>query len=73
MKNLGIARKLDRLGRITLPIELRRTIGIVEGDPLEMYVEGEMICLISAKVQPKTDLSGCTDEEVLEEIKKRNL
>ena len=73
MKNLGIARKLDRLGRITLPIELRRTIGIIEGDPLEMYVDGEMICLKSAKEQPKTDLSGCTDEEVLEEIKKRNL
>jgi len=45
MKELGIARHLDQLGRITLPIELRRTIGIKEGDPLEVYVDGKVICL----------------------------
>ncbi|MEO2206718.1 AbrB/MazE/SpoVT family DNA-binding domain-containing protein [Paenibacillus pabuli] len=34
-KNMGMVRKLDALGRIVLPIELRRTLGIELGDPVE--------------------------------------
>ncbi|WP_455715661.1 AbrB/MazE/SpoVT family DNA-binding domain-containing protein [Anaerosporobacter sp.] len=45
MKNTGIVRKLDELGRITLPIELRRTLGVGERDPLEIFVEEERIIL----------------------------
>ena len=37
MKNTGIVRRLDELGRITLPIELRRTLGVDERDPLEIF------------------------------------
>jgi len=39
-KSTGIVRKLDELGRIVLPIELRRTLSIAEGDGLEIYVDG---------------------------------
>lgn len=45
VKATGIVRKVDELGRIVLPIELRRTLNIEERDPLEIYVEGEQIVL----------------------------
>ena len=45
MKSTGIVRKLDELGRITLPIELRRTLNVQERDPLEIYVEEDKIIL----------------------------
>ena len=45
LKATGIVRKVDNLGRIVLPIELRRTLGIDEKDPLEIFVEGEQIIL----------------------------
>ncbi|MBP3493831.1 MAG: AbrB/MazE/SpoVT family DNA-binding domain-containing protein [Oscillospiraceae bacterium] len=45
MKSTGIVRKVDELGRIVLPIELRRTLDIAERDPLEIYVEGSSIVL----------------------------
>lgn len=45
MKSTGIVRKLDSLGRITLPIEARRTMGMKDREPLEMFTEGDMICL----------------------------
>ena len=45
MKSTGIVRRLDELGRITLPIELRRTMDATERDPLEIYVEENRIIL----------------------------
>ena len=45
MKATGIVRKVDELGRIVLPIELRRTLDIAIRDPLEIYVDGESILL----------------------------
>ncbi|SNS45429.1 transcriptional pleiotropic regulator of transition state genes [Anaerovirgula multivorans] len=45
MKSTGIVRKVDELGRIVLPIELRRTLNIAEKDALEIYVDGESILL----------------------------
>lgn len=45
MKNTGVARKVDELGRVVIPIELRRTLGIVEGMILDFHVEGENIVL----------------------------
>ncbi len=45
MKSTGITRKIDELGRIVLPIELRRKMGIAEKDSLEIYVEGDTIIL----------------------------
>ena len=45
MKSTGIVRRVDELGRIVLPIELRRTLDIAERDPLEIYVDGDSIVL----------------------------
>jgi len=45
MKSTGITRKIDELGRIVLPIELRKKLGIEQRDPVEIYVDGDMIIL----------------------------
>lgn len=45
MKSLGIVRKLDQLGRVVIPIELRRTHNIDNEDSLEIFVDGEHIIL----------------------------
>ena len=50
LKSTGIVRKVDELGRIVLPIEMRRTLDIAEKDALEIYVDGESIIL--RKYQP---------------------
>ncbi len=50
MKSTGIVRKVDELGRIVLPIELRRTLDIAERDSLEIYVDNDSIIL--RKYQP---------------------
>ena len=50
MKSTGIVRKVDELGRIVLPIELRRTLDIAEKDSMQIYIEGDTIIL--KKYQP---------------------
>ena len=45
LKSTGIVRKVDELGRIVLPMELRRTLGIAEKEALEIYVDQEKIIL----------------------------
>ena len=50
MKSTGIVRKVDELGRIVLPIEMRRTLDIAERDALEIFVDGDNIIL--RKYQP---------------------
>ncbi|SMB86919.1 transcriptional regulator, AbrB family [Desulfonispora thiosulfatigenes DSM 11270] len=45
MKSTGVVRKVDELGRVVIPIELRRTMGIEEKDALEIYVDDEKIIL----------------------------
>ncbi len=45
MKSTGVVRRVDELGRIVIPIELRNKLGIVEKDPLEIYVDGSNIVL----------------------------
>ena len=50
MKSIGVVRKVDQLGRIVIPMELRRTLDIAELDSLEIYTEGEQIIL--KKYQP---------------------
>jgi transcriptional pleiotropic regulator of transition state genes len=56
MKSTGIVRKVDELGRIVLPIELRRTLDIAEKDSLEIYVDGSSIVL--KKYQPACVFCG---------------
>lgn len=45
MKSTGIVRKVDELGRIVIPMELRRTLDIAEKDALEIFVEGDQVIL----------------------------
>ncbi|MDI6715547.1 MAG: AbrB/MazE/SpoVT family DNA-binding domain-containing protein [Actinomycetota bacterium] len=45
MKSTGIVRRVDELGRIVIPMELRRTFGIEIKDPLEIFVDGDSIVL----------------------------
>ena len=49
MHDTGIVRRVDDLGRIVIPMELRRTLGIKVKDPLSIYVEGERIILTRHK------------------------
>lgn len=56
MKSTGIVRKLDELGRITLPIELRRTLGVSEHEELEIFVDEDKIIL--SKYQPVDIFTG---------------
>ena len=45
MKSTGIVRRVDELGRIVLPIELRRTLDIAERDELEIYLDDDKVVL----------------------------
>ena len=44
MRSTGIVRRIDDLGRVVIPKEIRRTLKIKEGDPLELYVNDGMVC-----------------------------
>lgn len=61
MKATGIVRRIDDLGRIVIPKEIRRTLRIREGDPLEIYVdrEGEVIL---KKYSPVSELGDFAKE-----------
>ncbi len=61
MKSTGIVRPLDSLGRVVLPIELRRVLGYQPKDPVEIFVEGDYIML--KKYQP-----SCVFCDSMEEI-----
>ena len=52
MKATGIIRRIDDLGRVVIPKEIRRNLGIREGDPLEIFVDNGVVCFI--KYQPET-------------------
>lgn len=62
MKSTGVVRKVDELGRIVIPIELRRTMGIEERDALEIYVDGDKIIL--KKYEPACIFCGNAEEVV---------
>ncbi len=59
MKSTGIVRKVDELGRVVIPIELRRTLSIDVKDALEIYVDGEKIIL--KKYEPACIFCGNAD------------
>lgn len=58
MKSTGIVRKVDELGRVVIPIELRRTLGIEEKDALEIYVDNDRIVLKKYKSSMTCHISG---------------
>lgn len=60
MKSTGIVRKVDELGRVVIPIELRRTLNIAEKDPLEIYVDNDKIIL--KKYEPACIFCNSADD-----------
>lgn len=69
MKSTGIVRKVDELGRIVIPKELRKTLMIEEGDSLAIYVDGEQIIL--KKYEPACIF--CGEAEGLINYKGKNI
>ena len=79
MKSTGIIRRIDELGRVVIPIEIRNKFEILEKDPMEIYVEGSSIILKKVedtctfcggknKVQEYKEKTVC--EKCIEGIKK---
>ena len=60
MKSTGVVRPLDSLGRIVLPIELRRTMGLACKDKLQIFVENDSIIL--KKYDPNCIFCGATED-----------
>ena len=53
-KATGMVRMVDALRRLTLPVEVCRPLGIGPGDPMEIYTDGDMICI--KKHKPSEDI-----------------
>lgn len=65
MKSTGIIRKVDELGRVVLPIELRRTLGIAVKDPIEIFVDEERIIMQKYRANKACFITGeITDENI---------
>ena len=67
MKNTGMIRRLDELGRVVIPIEIRNQFNIVEKDQIEIYVDGDKIIL--KKHEESCIICGSTEK--LKEIKNK--
>ena len=62
MKATGIVRRIDDLGRIVIPKELRRALNIEEGNPMEIYTEGDQVIL--KKYEPACTFCGNSNENL---------
>ncbi|MBQ7245463.1 MAG: AbrB/MazE/SpoVT family DNA-binding domain-containing protein [Firmicutes bacterium] len=69
MKATGVVRPVDALGRVVIPIELRRNMGIQTDDSLEIFVDGQYIML--KKYEPACIFCGSNDEIV--QVKGKNI
>jgi len=71
MKSTGIVRKLDNLGRIVIPIEVRRTLNIEEKDGLEIYVDHDRIIL--RKYEPSCSCIFCGEVDNVNDFKGKRI
>jgi transcriptional pleiotropic regulator of transition state genes len=62
VKTTGIVRKIDDLGRMVIPIELRKTMNINKKDPMEIFVDGDKIIL--RKYEPACIFCGSADDVI---------
>jgi len=69
MKSTGIVRKVDELGRIVIPIELRRTLDINIKDSLEIFVDGSYVVL--KKYEPACIF--CSNAKDVQNYKGKNI
>ncbi|MHC5534584.1 AbrB/MazE/SpoVT family DNA-binding domain-containing protein [Priestia megaterium] len=58
MKTTGIVRKVDELGRVVIPMELRKVLSIKEKDPIEIFVDGNQIILQKYKAHNECIITG---------------
>ena len=71
MKSTGIVRKVDELGRVVIPIELRRTMDIEEKDGLEIYVDNDRIIL--RKYEPTCSCVFCGNADNVTQFRGKNI
>lgn len=71
MKSTGIVRKVDELGRVVIPIELRRTLDIAEKDALEIYVDSDRIIL--RKYEPACSCIFCGNADEVTNFRGKNI
>ena len=71
MKSTGIVRKVDELGRVVIPIELRRTLSINEKDALEIYVDTDKIIL--RKYEPTCSCVFCGNAGNVTQFRGKNI
>lgn len=69
MKTTGVLRKIDGLGRVVIPMEIRNKLDISQNDPLEIHVEGTTIVL--RKYEP--DCTFCGNSKNVVEFKGKNV
>ncbi|MDL2287302.1 AbrB/MazE/SpoVT family DNA-binding domain-containing protein [Eubacteriales bacterium OttesenSCG-928-G02] len=63
MKNTGVVRNLDLFGRVVLPMELRKNLGITDRDPMEFFIDGDKLVL--RKYTPSCFFCNSSDDTVL--------
>lgn len=63
MKSLGIVRRVDELGRIVLPIETRKRMGLEAKDPVEIFVEKDRVIL--KKYEPTCIFCGESNDVIM--------
>lgn len=68
MKSTGIVRKIDELGRLVLPMEIRKTMGIKEKDSIEIFTDEDRIVL--RKYQPACVFCGDASDVIYFEGKR---
>ena len=64
MKATGIVRRVDDLGRVVIPREIRRTMNIREGDPLEIFVDKDGCVIFKKYSSPEEELEREPDREL---------
>lgn len=69
MRNTGINRKIDDLGRIVIPIEMRERLGIKKQDQLEIFIDGDRIVL----TKPSEHCIFCNSATKLAKHKEKNV
>ncbi|MGE8037259.1 AbrB/MazE/SpoVT family DNA-binding domain-containing protein [Lysinibacillus sp. NPDC093692] len=65
MKSTGIVRKVDELGRLVIPIELRRTLGIDVKDAVEIFIDGDKVILKKYKPNMACAVTGEVSDDNL--------
>ncbi|MFY2307666.1 AbrB/MazE/SpoVT family DNA-binding domain-containing protein [Lysinibacillus fusiformis] len=65
MKSTGMVRKIDELGRVVIPKELRRTLGIDNQDPLEIFIDSDKVILKKYKPNMACAVTGEVSDDNL--------